>query len=156
MEVGDFLIIGKASYRKMTEQKFAYPFAEHLVGAEIKVEKYSVRQMQHISLKNQTHWKPKFPEFLFEGTGDQMPKLFTPKDFDATAPQLTGVYLDIVGVVNYVGRVERYESFRKDVRHVDSEVDVGDTRNSKSGEQRFFYAYRWVTLIDKENTKPLW
>jgi hypothetical protein len=62
--------------------------------------------------------------------------------------------VDVIGVVNYVGRIERYEAYKSDVEYaVPAEGSSGFKR--QNGEHRFFHAYRWITMIDQTCEKPL-
>lgn len=161
VNVGDYLVLNRATVKfvdmKLLKKKIVYPFHDLLINAEIKVDKYAVRHVSHIPCNTQQNWRPRFPERL-ETKLWAPSELFEARKSNTRKSENHNPFFDIIGVILYVGRIERREMFRDDVKLADNTIDEGSqgliTISTVVKNHRIFCAYRWIKIVDK-TSQPL-
>jgi hypothetical protein len=176
VHVGDRLIIGNCVFHlsHVNNVKFFSPFRSQLLNIEIKVKKYSIRNVTHIPAsiifkqqKVSPKLTPRLPSFVFQGPGSTEGKLLTSSDILINLEQEHNIPLhrrekcafSAIGMISHVGRIERKKSFHCTVACPQDPVNWETAERTWSNRYKLcsvtqYEAYRWIQMVD-DKSKPL-
>jgi hypothetical protein len=156
--------------------KFFSPFRSQLLNIEIKVDKYSIRNVTHIPLRIVFEQNKRFPKLtarlpkvVFEGPNstEKEGKLLTSSDILNNLENEHNIpffcrekfSFSAIGMISYVGRIERKQSFHCTVACPQDPVNWETAERTWSNRYKLcsvtqYEAYRWIQMVD-DKSKPL-
>jgi hypothetical protein len=170
VRVGDRLIIGNCVFHQshVNNVKFYPPFRSQLLNIEIKVDKYSIRNVTHIPLsiivnqqKNFPKLSVRLPKFVIEGPSMDG-KLLTTSDILLNIEKERNVpfyrrekyTFSAIGMISHVGRIERQKSIHCTVACPQDPEETAWPNRYDLCSVTQYEAYRWIQMID-DKSKPL-